>query len=90
MDRGTSAAPSILNTDTNVTPPALAVPDTLFPAEQYNPCPQAATGLSYNWTAMSTLVNNMVAGGSTNQNIGLAVGWSRAPSSSAESPSHPA
>jgi len=74
-DRGTSAAPSILNTDTNVTPPSVAVPDTLLPAEQYNPCPQAAMGLSYNWTAMSTLVNNMSPGGNTNQAIGLELGW---------------
>src|SRR5215470_6997337 len=74
-DRGTSAAPSILNTDTNVTPPSVATPDTLLPAEQYNPCPQAAMGLSYNWTAMTTLVNNMSPGGNTNQAVGLELGW---------------
>jgi hypothetical protein len=31
--------------------------------------------LSYNWTAMTTLVNNMSPGGNTNQAIGLAHGW---------------
>jgi Flp pilus assembly protein TadG len=74
-DRGTSSAPSVLNTDTNVTAPAPLVTDTLFPAEQYSPCPQAAMGLSYNWSAMTTLVNNMTPGGNTNQAIGLAMGW---------------
>jgi von Willebrand factor type A domain len=32
-------------------------------------------GLSYNWTAMASLVNNMVAGGNTNQAVGLQLGW---------------
>ena len=32
-------------------------------------------GLSYNWSAMTTLVNNMQPGGNTNQAIGLALGW---------------
>jgi hypothetical protein len=31
--------------------------------------------LSYNWSAMTTLVNNMSPGGNTNQAIGLALGW---------------
>ena len=31
--------------------------------------------LSYNWTSMTTLVNNMSPGGNTNQAIGLALGW---------------
>jgi Flp pilus assembly protein TadG len=74
-DRGTSNAPSVLNTDTNVTAPVVGVTDTLFPAEQYSPCPQALMPLSYNWTNMTTLVNNMSPGGNTNQAIGLALGW---------------
>jgi len=73
--RGDPDKPSILNTDTNVTPPSQVVSDTLLPAEQYSPCPQAVMGLSYNWTGMSTLVNNMVAGGNTNQAVGLQLGW---------------
>ena len=32
-------------------------------------------GLNYNWTAMTTLVTNMVANGNTNQPIGLQWGW---------------
>src|ERR1700736_5803289 len=31
--------------------------------------------LSYNWSRMTTLVNNMSPGGHTNQAIGLALGW---------------
>ena len=31
--------------------------------------------LSYDWSAMTTVVNNMVAAGTTNQAIGLAHGW---------------
>ena len=64
-----------MNTDTNVTAPVVGVTDTMFSAEQYNPCPQAAMPLSYNWNAMTTLVNNMSPGGNTNQAIGLALGW---------------
>ena len=32
-------------------------------------------GLNYNWSAMTTLVNNMAANGNTNQPIGLVWGW---------------
>jgi Flp pilus assembly protein TadG len=75
VDRGAAAAPSALNTDTNVTPPAPANPDTMFAAEQYDSCPQALKALSYDWSSMTTLVNNMSPGGNTNQAIGLALGW---------------
>ena len=74
-DRGGSNAPSASNTDTNVTAPVVAVTDTLFPAEQYSSCPQALMALSYDWTSMSNLVNNMSPGGKTNQAIGLVLGW---------------
>jgi Flp pilus assembly protein TadG len=81
-DRGTpiwnvpnNPAPSPLNTDTNVTPPAAGNVPTLLPAEQYNPCPQAVMALSYNWSGMTTEVNNMSPGGNTNQAIGLELGW---------------
>jgi Flp pilus assembly protein TadG len=70
-----SAGPSPLNTDTNVTAPIVAVVDTLIPAEQYSPCPQAAMALSYNWAGMTTEVNNMTPGGNTNQAVGLELGW---------------
>jgi Flp pilus assembly protein TadG len=48
---------------------------TLFPAEQYSSCPVAMMGLSYNWTAMNSLVDSMQPNGSTNQPIGLVWGW---------------
>ena len=32
-------------------------------------------GLSYDWSSMNRLVNNMSAVGNTNQAIGLALGW---------------
>lgn len=74
-DRGTSSAPSSGNYDTNVVAPSTAIVATLYAAEQYSSCPQAAMGLSYNWSAMNTLVNNMAANGNTNQAIGLQLGW---------------
>lgn len=48
---------------------------TLFPAEQYGSCPQKMMGLSYNWTAMNSLVDQMYPAGNTNQPIGLVWGW---------------
>jgi Flp pilus assembly protein TadG len=77
---GTSSAPSTgpssLNTDTNVTAPDTTNKDTLFPAEQYSSCPDATVkALSYDWTGMTTLVNSMTPNGSTNQAIGLQLGW---------------
>jgi len=70
-----STGPSPLNTDTNVTAPAAGNVPTLLPAEQYSPCPQAIMPLSNTWSAMTTEVNNMTPGGSTNQAIGLQLGW---------------
>lgn len=74
-DRGNSNAPSSGNYDTNVVAPTTSIKATLFPAEQYNACPQAVKGLSYDWSSMTRLVNNMSPNGSTNQAIGLAWGW---------------
>jgi hypothetical protein len=74
MDRGDTSGPDTGNYDTNVVAPT-SVTATLFPAEQYSYCPQAAMGLSYNWSAMTTEVNNMTPNGSTNQPIGLVWGW---------------
>ena len=59
-------------TDTAATP---SVPGTLFPAEQYNVCPVALQPLTYDWSAMSLLINAMTPAGNTNQAIGLAWGW---------------
>jgi Flp pilus assembly protein TadG len=75
VDRGDENGPDSANYDTNVVAPTTSKTATLFSAEQYDPCPQAAMGLSYNWSAMTTLVNNMQPGGNTNQAIGLALGW---------------
>jgi Flp pilus assembly protein TadG len=61
--------------DTNVTAPTAGNVATLFPAEQYGSCPLQMTGLSYDWTSMNTLVNQMTPNGNTNQAIGLAWGW---------------
>jgi Flp pilus assembly protein TadG len=48
---------------------------TLFPAEQYDYCPLQMMGLSYNWTAMNSLIDQMYPAGNTNQPIGLVWGW---------------
>ena len=74
-DRGLSNGPSPGNYDTNVVAPTTNDVGTLFSAEQYNSCPQAVMGLNYNWTSMTTLVNNMSPDGGTNQAIGLQLGW---------------
>jgi Flp pilus assembly protein TadG len=71
-----SQGPSTLNTDTNVTAPDTSRKSTLYAAEQYSSCPDATVmALSYNWSGMTTLVNGMTANGSTNQAIGLQLGW---------------
>src|SRR5262249_39339168 len=74
-DRGNSASPSSGNYDTNVDTPKTGISASLFPAEQYSSCPKSIMPLNYNWSAMTTLVNSMVADGNTNQAIGLAHGW---------------
>ncbi len=78
MDRGNSTVPDTVNNyDTNSASPSSSpmIPSSLYPAEQYSSCPQAVMGLSYNWTAMSSLVNAMQPAGNTNQAIGLQLGW---------------
>jgi Flp pilus assembly protein TadG len=76
MDRGFSSAPDTTNNyDTNVAATNSTINATLYAAEQYGYCPQAAVGLSYNWSAMTTEVNNMSPAGNTNQAIGLQLGW---------------
>ena len=74
-DRGTTNAPSSGNYDTNVVVPTTTITATLFPAEQYSSCPLQLTGLSYDWTTMNSMVNQMTPNGNTNQAIGLALGW---------------
>lgn len=61
--------------DTKNTTPVAATPATLFVPEQYDSCPVAMMGQSYNWSAMTTLVDSMTPEGNTNQGIGLAIAW---------------
>jgi Flp pilus assembly protein TadG len=75
MDRGNASAPSTNNYDTNVVAPSTSNTATLYPAEQYGNCNQAAMGLSYDWTSMTNLVNAMSPNGNTNQGLGLQLGW---------------
>lgn len=74
-DRGNHSTPHAGNYDTNVNIPDIGNPATLFPAEQYGSCPQEVMPLTYNWSALSTMVSNLSAGGYTNQGIGLVHGW---------------
>jgi Flp pilus assembly protein TadG len=74
-DRGNSNGPNSSNYDTNVGSPDTTIPASLYAAEQYDSCPQAVMGLNYNWSGMTSLVNNMSPAGNTNQAIGLQLGW---------------
>ena len=75
-DRGTSSGPDTTNNyDAMNTAPSTGVAASKFPAEQYSSCPQALMALSYDWTALGSEVDAMVADGSTNQTIGLVWGW---------------
>jgi Flp pilus assembly protein TadG len=74
-DRGNSNAPNAASYDTNAAAPTTTITATLLPAEQYGSCTQPVMGLNYNWSAMTTLVNNMSPNGNTNQAIGLALSW---------------
>ncbi len=49
---------------------------TNFPAENTQNCvPSTLSSLSYDWSALSTQVDAMSAGGTTNQTVGLVWGW---------------
>ncbi len=48
---------------------------TLYPAEQYSSCPAQLMGLSNDWTALSSKIDDMQPQGNTNQAIGLQMGW---------------
>lgn len=75
------------NYDTLNTTPTTSNTSTLFPAEEYtsgnekycksgnDPYLQPIMPLSYNWTSLKTLVDNMEPTGMTNQGIGLAWAW---------------
>jgi Flp pilus assembly protein TadG len=74
-DRGNSNGPSSQNYDQNVTAPISGNSASLFPAEQYSSCPLQMMGLSYDWTTMNSLVDQMYPDGNTNQPIGLVWAW---------------
>jgi Flp pilus assembly protein TadG len=67
----------VQNTKTNpldISLPPIAA-STLFPAEQYDGCPIPMMGLSHDWTALNSVVDQMTPNGDTNQAIGLAWAW---------------
>lgn len=77
-DRGpTSSPPASSPTayDENVAAPVVGTVQSLFPAEQYSYCPLHMMALSYDWTGLKGLVDQMKANGSTNQPIGLVWAW---------------
>jgi Flp pilus assembly protein TadG len=74
-DRGNSGSPNSSNYDQNVLSPVSGTPASYYPAEQYGYCPLNMMGLNYNWTAMSSLVDQMYPNGNTNQPIGLVWAW---------------
>jgi Flp pilus assembly protein TadG len=76
MDRGDADGPNSENYDTNVIAPDSSKTATMYAAENYSDCPSAAImPLSYEWSDMSDLVDDMSPAGNTNQAIGLQLGW---------------
>ncbi|HLL27302.1 MAG TPA: TadE/TadG family type IV pilus assembly protein [Xanthobacteraceae bacterium] len=85
MDRGSSTGPGTSSgpdqdlsaASATVEPnPATAPDSTKYPAEQYSLCPaQAVIPLTYNWSSLTSAVNGMSPNGTTNQPIGLVLGW---------------
>jgi hypothetical protein len=74
-DRGLSNQPHSGNYDADVTAPTASNTATLFPAEQYDSCPQQMMALSYDWANLKNLVEKLYPAGNTNQGIGIAHGW---------------
>lgn len=73
-DRGGSNSPDSNNWDQKVDAPT-GTAASKYPAEQYDSCPAAIQGLTYNWTTLNSIVNNMSPNGGTNQPIGLVWAW---------------
>ncbi|MBS0249055.1 MAG: VWA domain-containing protein, partial [Proteobacteria bacterium] len=74
-DRGPSGSgPGSSTWDQVVTAPD-GTTNSKWPTEQYGACPAAMLGLTYDWTALNSLVDQMQPNGSTNQPIGLVWGW---------------
>ena len=81
------------NQSYDVTNTAPGTAATNFPAENAQSCvPSVMMGtLNYNWSSLTTAVNAMTAGGSTNQTIGLQWGWmAQSQSSPLSAPTLPA
>lgn len=75
-DRGLAAGPgTAAGNDQRVVTPTAGDASTLFYPEQYSNCSPEVKALSYDWTAMKTLVDGLYPAGSTNQPIGLVWGW---------------
>jgi hypothetical protein len=74
-DRGDKTGPNTSDYDRNVTAPSTSITASLFPAEQYGSCPPQMMGLTYDWTALNSLVDSLDANGMTNQPIGLVWAW---------------
>jgi hypothetical protein len=73
-DRGSTNGPSSQDYDQKVTAPGSSK-SSKFPADQSDNCPTAMKGLSYDWSGMNNLVDDMSPAGSTNQPIGLVWAW---------------
>jgi hypothetical protein len=58
-----------------VTAPSAGTPASLFPAEQNANCSAPVMALTYNWSSLKNLVDNLYPLGATNQPIGLVWGW---------------
>ena len=74
-DRGNATTPHAQNYDQKVVAPVSGTAASRFPAQQYDLCSPAVKGLSYSWSTMKTLVDDLYPAGSTNQPIGLVWGW---------------
>jgi Flp pilus assembly protein TadG len=61
--------------DQTLRAPSLSDDSSRYPPDDKVTCPPAMRELSYNWSAMQTLIDGLVANGSTNQPIGLVWGW---------------
>lgn len=73
-DRGPSNGPGNSTWDQVATLPDNTA-NSKWPAEQYAACPVAMKGLTYDWTALNDLVDDMQPNGATNQPIGLVWAW---------------
>jgi Flp pilus assembly protein TadG len=59
------------NYDVNNTAPNVAIPSTLFYANQYSSCSASLQPLTYDWTALNNKIDELTPTGNTNVTIGL-------------------